>query len=598
MKHSKTKRNALAAAAVALALSCVILAGSRAQATQGATAAQSAASSATSSSSTPSAPAAAVATTLRVAPPAPVITDAERHAELSARRERVRREVGPKSVLVMLGAEPRLYTGDVDYEYRQENNLFYLTHLNQHGARLVLLPGGKSLREILFLPRRNPSRETWNGYMYSAEDARRISGLSEIWDAREFEPFVKALQAGEVYYPKQENVLLSPLRSLKATPTAGSGSTEMYDVLAVNLDAEYSQLFAAAAKNEANVYLLAPERALVRTPPSEAEAQALGEAPEWRQEIRFAERERDKFKGYGWRSAFRIFSEMRLRKSPMELKLLQHAIDITIEGLGRAMGVASRAKWEYEIEAEIEYTFKRRNADQWGYPSIVGCGPNATTLHYTESQGGVRTGELVLMDVGAEYQHYTADLTRTFPVSGKFTKEQAEIYQIVLDAQEAGMRAIKPGATRADVHRAATEVIKDGLLRLGLIAERDGTITVGGLAVPQYRIYFMHGTTHWLGMNVHDVGDGNPVLEPGMVFTNEPGIYVRGDALTYLPKTPEAERFAAAVRPAFEKYKNIGVRIEDDVLVTADGYRNLSVALPRTIADVERFMANVSREVR
>ncbi len=298
------------------------------------------------------------------------------------------------------------------------------------------------------------------------------------------------------------------------------------------------------------------------------------------------------------RSAFRIFSEMRLRKSPFELKLLQHAIDITIEGLGRAMGVAARSKWEYEVEAEMEYTFKRRNADQWGYPSIVGCGPNATTLHYTESQSNVRGGELLLMDVGAEYQHYTADLTRTFPVGGKFTKEQAEIYQIVLDAQEAGMRATKPGATRADVHNAAVEVIKDGLLRLGLITERDGTMMAGGQLVPQYRLYFMHSTTHWLGMNVHDVGDGNPPLEPGMVFTNEPGIYVRADALTYLPKTPEAEKFAAAVRPAFEKYKNIGVRIEDDVLVTPDGYRNLSAALPRTIADVEKLIANATREMR
>ncbi|HEX5705913.1 MAG TPA: aminopeptidase P family protein, partial [Pyrinomonadaceae bacterium] len=439
-------------------------------------------------------------------------------------------------------------------------------------------------------PRRNPSRETWNGYMYSAEDARRISGLSEIWDAREFEPFVKALQAGQSYYPNAENVLLS-------TPVVMPEATAAAEAKAARLNAEYAPLYAAAVKNEAALYMLAPERSLSRAPQA-AEAAQTGEAPEWRQEIRFAEAERDKFKGYALRSAFRIFSEMRLRKSPMELKFLQHAIDITIEGLGRAMGVAARSQWEYEVEAEIEYTFKRRNADQWGYPSIVGCGPNATTLHYTESQGRVRRGELLLMDVGAEYQHYTADLTRTFPVGGKFTKEQAEIYQIVLDAQEAGMRAVRPGATRADVHRVASEVIKDGLLRLGLITERDGTLKVNGLDVPQYRIYFMHGTTHWLGMNVHDVGDGNPLLEPGMVFTNEPGIYVRGDALTYLPKTPEAEKFAAAVRPAFEKYKNIGVRVEDDVLVTADGYKNLSAALPRTIADVERFMANAAREMR
>src|SRR5262249_51424833 len=155
-----------------------------------------------------------------------------------------------------------------------------------------------------------------------------------------------------------------------------------------------------------------------------------------------------------------------------------------------------------------------------------GCGPNATTLHYQASQSGVKSGDLLLMDVGAEYQHYSADVTRTIPVSGKFTPAQADIYQIVYDAQEAGARVIKPGALTSDVNRAATEVIKDGLLKLGLITDRESM---------QYRIWFMHGTSHWLGMNVHDVGFYGNKLEPGMVFTNEPGIYIRPDALDYLP---------------------------------------------------------------
>ena len=280
---------------------------------------------------------------------------------------------------------------------------------------------------------------------------------------------------------------------------------------------------------------------------------------------------------------------MRLRKSASEVQRLQHAVDITSEALGRAMAMAGRAEWEYEVEAEVEYTFKRRNADFWGYPSIVGCGPNATTLHYNESQGRVKPGDLMLMDVGAEYDHYTADITRTFPVSGKFTPAQADIYNVVLAAQEAGMRAARPGATKSEVHNAATEVIKDGLLKLGLITDRNSM---------QYRMWFMHGTSHWLGMNVHDVGSGDPKLEPGMVFTNEPGIYIRGDALDYLPKTPENDKLIAAIRPAFEKYKNIGVRIEDDVLITADGHRNLSQAIPRTIADIEAFIARASSDLR
>jgi Xaa-Pro aminopeptidase len=186
------------------------------------------------------------------------------------------------------------------------------------------------------------------------------------------------------------------------------------------------------------------------------------------------------------------------------------------------------------------------------------------------------------MDVGAEYEHYTADVTRTFPVNGKFSQAQAEIYQIVYNAQEAGAKATRPGALISDVHRAATEVIKDGLLKLGLITDRNSD---------QYRIWFMHGTSHWLGMNVHDVGNYGTRLEPGMVFTNEPGIYIRPDALDNLPKGAANDRFKVAIRPAFEKYKSIGVRIEDDMLVTPDGVKWMTEALPRKMSEIEAFIA-------
>ena len=329
------------------------------------------------------------------------------------------------------------------------------------------------------------------------------------------------------------------------------------------------------AKNEAGLNLLLPRDQ---------------ESREYRQEQNFAGQWAKVATGFNVRNAAPIFAEMRLRKSPMELQLLQHAIDITGEAFGRSMAVAGRSQWEYEVEAEVEYTFKRRNADQWGYPSIVGCGPNATTLHYNESQGRIIPGSLLLMDVGAEYGHYTADITRTFPVNGKFTPEQAEIYQIVYDSQQAVAAATKPGAVFPnDVHNAGLEVIKDGLLKLGLITDRNSE---------QYRIWFMHGTSHWLGMNVHDVGGRGVKLEPGMVFTNEPGIYIRADALDNLPKTPDNEKFIAAIRPAFEKYKNIGVRIEDDLLVTADGATWMTADIPRSIADIESFMSKASREMK
>jgi Xaa-Pro aminopeptidase len=274
----------------------------------------------------------------------------------------------------------------------------------------------------------------------------------------------------------------------------------------------------------------------------------------------------------------------------MELRLLQHAIDISTEAHERAWMIAGEAKWEYEVDAVMAYTFKLRNADSWGYPDIVGCGPNATTLHYEESQGPVTQGSLLLMDVGAEYGHYSADITRTFPVSGKFSPAQAQVYQIVYDAQEAVAQASKPGATLSDVNRAGTEVIKDGLLKLGLITDRNSDF--------QRRVWFMHGTSHWIGMNVHDVG-GGAKFEPGATFTNEPGIYVRPDALDYLPggwKQEDWDKFKAAVRPAFEKYKGIGVRIEDDMLITDTGVKWMSEALPRKLSDIEDFIAKARKQ--
>jgi Xaa-Pro aminopeptidase len=182
-------------------------------------------------------------------------------------------------------------------------------------------------------------------------------------------------------------------------------------------------------------------------------------------------------------------------------------------------------------------------------------------------------------------------VTRTFPVSGRFSPAQTELYQIVDDAQEAGAKVARPGALKSDVHRAATEVIKDGLLKLGLIVDRDSD---------QYRLWFMHGTSHWLGMNVHDVGElpgrAEPRLAAGMVFTNEPGIYIRPDALDNLPKTSENQKLIAAIKPAFEKYKGIGVRIEDDMLITPGGVKWLTEALPRKISEIEDFIARGRQE--
>jgi Xaa-Pro aminopeptidase len=488
---------------------------------------------------------------IRITPPAPVFEEKTRHAELAARRARVAQAIGPKGLLILFSAEPRIYTHDVDYEYRQENNLYYLTNLKQKRATLVLTQGEGGSSTILFLPRRSAFAETWNGRMYSPEEASQVSGIKEIWEASEFERFVRALRNKESYRPEAKNILMSePATEATASP--------------------FAKAYESATKNEGELYLLA--------------SPGDGESREYRQEQRFTADWVRTPSGFAIKNASPIFADLRLRKSPMEIRIMQHAVDITTEAHQRSWAAAGDAKWEYEVDAQVVYTFKLRNADHWGYPSIVGCGPNATTLHYIESQGRVNPGDLLLMDVGAEYEHYTADVTRTFPVNGKFSPAQAEIYQIVYDAQEAAAKASRPGALISDVNRAATEVIKDGLLKVGLITDRNSS---------QYRIWFMHGTSHWLGMNVHDVGNYGARLEPGMIFTNEPGIYLRPDALDNLSQTPENQKFIAAVRPAFEKYKSIGVRIEDDMLITPDGVEWMTKALPRRMAEIEAFMARV-----
>lgn len=489
-------------------------------------------------------------------PPPPRFTDAERQAELSRRRARVFDAMQDKSVLVLFSAEPKIYTNDVNFIYRQENNLYYLTALKQDGAMLVLSKNGADKREFLFLPKRSPQFETWNGRMYSNEDATRLSGLQTIIPSSEVKGFLDALKDKKPY------------------STSNGG----------NLTAAVE-----------NVYLLLPD--------GDRDSDGLRE---FRRENEFSKT----LEGYKIVNAQPIFGELRAIKSQYEIKMMQHAIDISTEAHMRAMATSRQVKWEYETQAEIEYVFRRRNADYWGYPSIVGCGPNATTLHYEESQGEVKQGSLLLMDVGAEYEHYSADVTRTFPVNGKFSKEQADIYQIVYDAQEAAAAQIKPGVRMSVPSQAATTVIENGLVKLGLIEKvgamipgserqipdgKGGTRTIG---IPQYALWYMHGWGHWLGMNVHDVGDYGAEFKPGMIMTNEPGIYLREDALDYFDLSkPEVKALIEKIRPAYEKYKGIGVRIEDDMLVTETGTVWMTKNLPRKMSDIEDFMARSSKEI-
>src|SRR4030095_4862636 len=237
---------------------------------------------------------------IRTTPPAPVFDQKERLAELASRRARVASAIGPKGVMILFSTEPRIYTNDVEYEYRQKNSLYYLTMLKQKRATLVLMPGNSRLPEILFLPRREPFLEVWSGHMYSVEEAYAASGVSQILDAREFEPFVKALASHQPYQPKPENILMTKAES-SATPTGQTG---------------FEGLFGAAEKGEGELYLLPSGGPNTR---------------EYRNEQRFYMEWAKNPSGFEIKNAAPIFANMRLRKSPMELALMQHAIDITTE---------------------------------------------------------------------------------------------------------------------------------------------------------------------------------------------------------------------------------------------------------------------------
>ena len=269
-----------------------------------------------------------------------------------------------------------------------------------------------------------------------------------------------------------------------------------------------------------------------------------------------------------------IVRNMRAIKDAHELELIHKAADISSEAHIAAMKSVKPGMYEYEVQAVIEYTFLKNGADGPSYPTIAGAGANATCLHYDVNNCVIKDGDLVLVDAGAEYGHYAGDITRTFPANGKFSNAQKELYSIVLDAQIAAIEVIKPGVRMDEYHEKAVQIIVDGLMDLGLLkGDRDKI-----MEDKEYGKFYMHNSGHWLGLDTHDVGrrkieDEVRPFEPGMVVTVEPGIYIAQD-----------------MEEVDEKYRGIGIRIEDNVLVTENGHEVLTEKTPQTIADIEAIM--------
>jgi len=274
-----------------------------------------------------------------------------------------------------------------------------------------------------------------------------------------------------------------------------------------------------------------------------------------------------------------ILHEMRLFKTVEEVALMQRAADIAAEAHREAMRAARPGAKEYEIEALIEYVFRKNGALAPAYGSIVGAGANATILHYVNNDAELKDGDLLLVDAGAEYEGYASDITRTFPVSGRFSEAQRDVYQLVLDCQEQCIRLVAPGVTLDELHERSVEILTEGMVRLGLLAGDVKKL----IEEEAYKKFYMHRLGHYLGMDVHDVGayhaDGQPrPVEPGIVLTVEPGLYI----------SAEAEGVP-------ERYRGIGVRVEDDVLVTPAGHRILTDKAPKQIQEIEALMARLKK---
>lgn len=424
------------------------------------------------------------------------------------RREAFMQALGPRAVAVLHSPPEAHRNGDQHFRFRQSSDIYYLTGFAEPDATLVLRPGAAAEQFVLFVRPRDREREVWDGRRAGVEGAVSDFGADVAYPAAELERRLLELVAGA------EDLCY------------GLGYDPAFDAVIARLIAD----------------LRLRERRGQRPPRRVVDPRTL-------------------------------LHEMRLRKSPEEVALLRQAAAITAEAHTAAMSAAAPGVGEHELEALIDYTFRRRGGSGPGYGTIVGSGANATILHYVDNDHPLRDGDLVLVDAGCEFQFYTADVTRTFPVSGRFSGPQRRCYELVLAAEEDAIRAARPGVTLDDLHRICVERLTQGMIGLGLL---DGP-AADRVADEAYKAYYMHRTSHWLGLDVHDAGayttaDGAArPLEPGMVITIEPGLYIAADA----EAAPEALR-------------GIGVRIEDDVLITANGCEVLTSAVPKQVDEVER----------
>jgi Xaa-Pro aminopeptidase len=412
-------------------------------------------------------------------------------------RKRFVREMRPESIALFHANDQMPRNGDQYFEFRQNSNLFYLCGLDQPEVVLVLFPDciKETFREVLFIKRSNEKISIWEGYKYTKEDARRISGVEKIYFLDEMPNILHELMllAKRIYTNIPENDRFQP----------------------------------------------------------EVESR----------DARFTREYVQKYPAHKFHRAQPILKKLVMIKSDIEIYLLRHSMDITDKAFRRVLSFVKPGVLEYEIEAEISHEFIRNRAGH-GYHPIIGSGKNSCILHYNQNDQVCKDGDLLLLDFGAEYAHYSADLTRTIPVNGQFTERQRAVYNAVLRVMREATAMLVPGNNLTDFQKEVGSIMESELLGLGLISKED--IKNQDPDWPAYKKYFMHGTSHHLGLDVHDLSNRYDPFQAGMVFTCEPGIYI-----------PE---------------ENFGIRIENDILVTDHEPVDLMAHIPVEADAIETLM--------
>ncbi len=475
-----------------------------------------------------------VAAPLALAAPQPPVAPAYL-ADLAARRAATMTALGPDTALVLWSAPSRVYSTDTDYEYRQESNLLYLSGIDQQDTTMILVPGAVDQKAFLFVRAANPMRELWEGHTLAPAEVTAQSGVARV-------------------FPQQTTEAFDAFVDRLLSPSATS---------------EFDAFSAAVSTGKARLAILGTldGRTTADDAPHLAWAKAMAQ----------------RHQGLSLVSVANALDRQRAIKTAYEQGILRRSVEISAAAHVEGMKATRPGRWEYEVEAAIEYWFHKNGALSTGYPSIVGSGPNATTLHYEKSTRQMQAGDLVLVDAAGNYQGLTGDITRTYPVNGRFSPNQKRLYELVLRAQDAGIAAARPGVEVAAITRAVRTALGAGLLELGLVM--DPKAAAGDS--PEISLWFPHGPTHGIGMDVHEpLGP----LAPGSAFVIEPGLYIRQDTLDRLAADPAQAELAKRIAPAVATYRDMGVRIEDSFLMTASGPDMLSRTAPRAVRDIERVV--------